>query len=412
MAFFGLFGKKKKDEDFIYQEENLYEKIKSGNEQEASEMYEPLDRELIEQAVVDERTNNKIDDKKSYVERLCEQIVICSQRIESAKKEYEAVNSYINDIMTIEKMEEPVKSNVEYYARRIITLREDKKSMKQSSTKIPESRYIYMQRHEDEIKDILKEMYDDEQECQRLKTDMHQIEGEKIALKYERKDAIEKLNLIRKLAKMGVVTAVVIILMLIAAQVYAEKNLVVGVYIVIVAALAMGASLIAFNQKYTAELRMSELKLNKAVGLMNKYKLLYVNVKSRLDYEYESNGVKSSYELNDLWRMYINAKKEHEAFHLNSDNTFKSVEGLIAELEKLHLYDSSVWPSQVDAIINPKEMTEIRHTLNVRRQKLRESISFNTNTVEKSKTRIHGIIEKNPAMAKEILAILDRYEQQ
>lgn len=269
-----------------------------------------------------------------------------------------------------------------------------------------------MQRHEDEIKDILKEMYDDEQECQRLKTDMHQIEGEKIALKYERKDAIEKLNLIRKLAKMGVVTAVVIILMLIAAQVYAEKNLVVGVYIVIVAALAMGASLIAFNQKYTAELRMSELKLNKAVGLMNKYKLLYVNVKSRLDYEYESNGVKSSYELNDLWRMYINAKKEHEAFHLNSDNTFKSVEGLIAELEKLHLYDSSVWPSQVDAIINPKEMTEIRHTLNVRRQKLRESISFNTNTVEKSKTRIHGIIEKNPAMAKEILAILDRYEQQ
>lgn len=411
MAFFGLFGKKKKDEDFIYQEENLYEKIKSGNEQEASEMYEPLDRELIEQAVVEERTNNKIDDKKSYVERLCEQIVICSQRIESAKKEYEAVNSYINDIMTIEKMEEPVKSNVEYYARRIITLREDKKSMKQSSTKIPESRYIYMQRHEDEIKDILKEMYDDEQECQRLKTDMHQIEGEKIALKYERKDAIEKLNLIRKLAKMGVVTAVVIILMLIAAQVYAEKNLVVGVYIVIVAALAMGASLIAFNQKYTAELRMSELKLNKAVGLMNKYKLLYVNVKSRLDYEYESNGVKSSYELNDLWRMYINAKKEHEAFHLNSDNTFKSVEGLIAELEKLHLYDSSVWPSQVDAIINPKEMTEIRHTLNVRRQKLRESISFNTNTVEKSKTRIHGIIEKNPAMAKEILAILDRYEQ-
>lgn len=412
MAFFGLFGKKKKDEDFIYQEENLYEKIKSGNEQEASEMYEPLDRELIEQAVVEERTNNKIDDKKSYVERLCEQIVICSQRIESAKKEYEAVNSYINDIMTIEKMEEPVKSNVEYYARRIITLREDKKSMKQSSTKIPESRYIYMQRHEDEIKDILKEMYDDEQECQRLKTDMHQIEGEKIALKYERKDAIEKLNLIRKLAKMGVVTAVVIILMLIAAQVYAEKNLVVGVYIVIVAALAMGTSLIAFNQKYTAELRMSELKLNKAVGLMNKYKLLYVNVKSRLDYEYESNGVKSSYELNDLWRMYINAKKEHEAFHLNSDNTFKSVEGLIAELEKLHLYDSSVWPSQVDAIINPKEMTEIRHTLNVRRQKLRESISFNTNTVEKSKTRIHGIIEKNPAMAKEILAILDRYEQQ
>ena len=162
-----------------------------------------------------------------------------------------------------------------------------------------------MQRHEDEIKDILKEMYDDEQECQRLKTDMHQIEGEKIALKYEKKDAIEKLNLIRKLAKMGVAAAIIIILMFVTAQVYTEKDFVVGVYVVVVAALAMGAALIAFNQKYTAELKMSELKLNKAVGLMNKYKLLYVNVKSRLDYEYESNGVKSSYELNDLWRLYL-----------------------------------------------------------------------------------------------------------
>lgn len=389
MAFFGLFGKRKKCDDFVYEGDNLYEKIKYDSEQETGEMYAPLDRELIEQAIVEEKVNTKFDDRKTYVEGLCEQIAICSQRIESAKKEYEAVNSYINDIMTIEKMEEPFKSNVEYYARRIITLREDKKSMKQSSTKIPESRYIYMQRHEDEIRDILKEMYDDEQECQRLKTDMHQIEGEKVALKYEKKDAIGKLNLIRKLAKIGVAAAVVIIVMLIAAQMYTEKNFVVGVYVVLVAALTMAASLIALNQKYTAELKMLELKLNKAVGLMNKYKLLYVNVKSRLDYEYESNGVKSSYELNDLWRMYINAKKEHEAFHLNSDNTFKAVEGLISELEKLHLYDSSVWPSQVDAIINPKEMTEIRHTLNVRRQKLRESITFNTNTMENTKARIN-----------------------
>ena len=109
-------------------------------------------------------------------------------------------------------------------------------------------------------------------------------------------------------------------------------------------------------------------------------------------------------------RLYLTAKKEHEAFHLNADNTFKAVEGLIAELDKVKLYDSSVWPSQVDAIIDPREMTEIRHTLNVRRQKLRESITFNTNTIENSKARIQAIIYKNPVMAKEILAMLDKYE--
>lgn len=411
MALFGLFRKKKKN-DYIYESDNLYEKIKADSERDVGEMYAPLDKDLIEQAIVEEKVKSKFNDGKTYVEGICEQMVICSGRIESAKKEYEAVNSYINDIMAIENMEEPFKGNVEYYARRIITLREDKKSMKQASTKIPESRYVYMQKHEDEIRDILKEMYDDEKECQRLKTDMHHIEGEKVALKYEKRDAIEKLNLIRKLAKLGVITAVMAILILVGAQITTGKNYVIGVYVVLVAALTMAAALIAYNQKYTASLRMSELKLNKAVGLMNKYKLLYVNVKSRLEYEYESNGVKSSYELNDLRRLYLNAKKEHEAFHLNSDNTFKAVEGLTAELEKMHLYDASVWPSQVDAILNPSEMTEIRHTLNVRRQKLRESISFNTNTLENCKDRIHKIIEKNPAMAKDILAMLDKYEQQ
>ena len=411
MALFGLFRKKKKN-DYIYESDNLYEKIKADSERDVGEMYAPLDKDLIEQAIVEEKVKSKFNDGKTYVEGICEQMVICSGRIESAKKEYEAVNSYINDIMAIENMEEPFKGNVEYYARRIITLREDKKSMKQASTKIPESRYVYMQKHEDEIRDILKEMYDDEKECQSLKTAMHHIEGEKVALKYEKRDAIEKLNLIRKLAKLGVITAVMAILILVGAQITTGKNYVIGVYVVLVAALTMAAALIAYNQKYTASLRMSELKLNKAVGLMNKYKLLYVNVKSRLEYEYESNGVKSSYELNDLWRLYLNAKKEHEAFHLNSDNTFKAVEGLTAELEKMHLYDASVWPSQVDAILNPSEMTEIRHTLNVRRQKLRESISFNTNTLENCKDRIHKIIEKNPAMAKDILAMLDKYEQQ
>ena len=43
------------------------------------------------------------------------------------------------------------------YARRIITLREDKKSIRENATKIPESKYIYMQHHEHEIQDILKQ---------------------------------------------------------------------------------------------------------------------------------------------------------------------------------------------------------------------------------------------------------------
>ena len=412
MGFFKWLKSKTVTEEIIFEGENLYEKIKTDSENDLEKMYEPLDKDLIEQAITEDRVNNTFDEKKSSVEHICEQMVICEKRIDSAKKEFDAVNGYINDILAIENMDEPIKGNVEYYARRIITLREDKKSLKQHSTKIPESKYIYMQRHEDEIKDILKEMYDDEQESQRLKTDLHHIEGEKVGLKQEKKESIAKLNTIRTLAKIGAITAGLILAALVWAQFNSKTDFTMWIYIVVILTLVGGTILVANHQDTVKFLRLTERKLNKAIGLLNKYKLLYVNVQSRLEYKYEVHGVKNSHELNDLWRLYLNAKKEHEAFCLNSDNTYKSVEGLIMELDKLNLYDSSVWPSQVDAIVDGRNMMQIRHTLNVRRQKLKESITFNTTTLENCKARIQNLIDKNPVIAKDIIAILERYENQ
>lgn len=410
MGIFSIF-KRKNEDDFLFEAENLYSKIKSdSNDEVISEMYEPLDKEIINQTIMEEKINNTNNEKKSYAERLCEQMAICSQRIDSAKKEHQAVNNYINDIQLIEKLEEPAKSSVEYYARRIITLREDKKSIREHSTKIPESKYIYMQHHEHEIKDILKIMHDDEEECQRLKTDMHHIEGEKIALRYEKRDGMKKLSIIRSVAKIGMVTILLLLGMLVAGMLASKQNMLLAIYGVVIGALVGAAVLIVLNQKLTAELSLTDKKINKAIGLMNKYKLLYVNVKSRLDYEYEAHGVKNSFELNDLWRLYLLAKKEHEAFHLNADNTYKAIDGLVAELENAHIHDASVWPSQVDAIIDGRRMNEIRHTLNIRKQKLRQSIDFNMGTMENSKLQLKKLVEKNPSMAKQVLEMLEGYE--
>ena len=170
------------------------------------------------------------------------------------------------------------------------------------------------------------------------------------------------------------------------------------------------AFIVVYNQKQERDKKIAELKLNKAIGLINKYKLKYVNVKARLDYEYETIGVKSSYALNELWRQYTVIKKEREAIMKASDELYKSMEGLIKALDGLNLYDSAVWTSQVEALIDNREMTEVRHALNIRRQKLRESIDFNTKTVEKNKERISEIVKKNPEVAKEVIEIIERYE--
>ena len=66
-------------------------------------MYEPLDKEIIEQAIVEDRVSNTFEQKKTSVEHICEQMVICEQRIESAKKEYEAKKGIVHEEEAPEK---------------------------------------------------------------------------------------------------------------------------------------------------------------------------------------------------------------------------------------------------------------------------------------------------------------------
>ena len=96
MGFFKWLKGKTVTEEIIFDGENLYEKIKTDSENDLQKMYEPLDKELIEQAIIEDKVNNTFDEKKSSVEHVCEQMVICEQRIESAKKELDAVNGFIH----------------------------------------------------------------------------------------------------------------------------------------------------------------------------------------------------------------------------------------------------------------------------------------------------------------------------
>ena len=278
------------------------------------------------------------------------------------------------------------------------------------ATKISEKKYAYVEAHENEMSDIIKNMYDDEQYLQSLKTDMHHIEGEKIALKYEKKRATKQLYKIRNTVRLLATLLIITIVMFFVLQLAFGLDMLIPSLLLMAVGAVGAATIVVYNQNQEKELRTSEIKLNKAIGLINKYKLKYVNVKSRLDYQYETQGVKSSYELNQLWRLYLVIKKEREAILRASDELYKSMEGLIQTLEKLKLYDSSVWTSQVEALIDHKEMTEVRHALNIRRQKLRTSMDFNIKTVDKNKQIISEIVKGNPEVAKEIIEIIERYE--
>lgn len=367
-----------------------------------------IDKGIIEE-VLDEEKDTRNIDRTSFIENCCEQMATCSKRIDDAKREYTLVNNYLNDIQAIEQLEGERREQLMYYAKRIKTLNESKKELRQFTSRMPGDKYLYMQRMEGQMQSILKEMKDSEELCDRLKMDLHNIEGEKFALKQEEHYAAKMINTVRSLFKISIVTFASILIILLIAQLALEADMRIPVYATIMLAVATAAVILVLNQKYYSELKLTGLKMQKAVRLLNKYRLRYVNAKSILDYAYEKNGVKTSYELAENWAVYLSVKKEQEAYEKNNDELYKTINDMEVFLNSIKLYDASIWPSQVDAILDGREMTEVRHTLNVRRQKLRKSIEYNMNTIDRYKAQIESITKKNPAMAAEVLAVLDRY---
>lgn len=401
-----LFGRKKKTE---------YEELEFVDRNEFSLDYVDedaaflsIDKGIIEEVLDEEKDTRKID-RTSYIENCCEQMAACSKRIDDAKKEYNLVNNYLNDINTIENLYTEQKKQLHYFAKRIKTLNEGKKELRQFTSRMPGDKYHYMQRNESEMPKILKDMKDSEEQVERLKMDLHNIEGEKFALKQEELYAAKMINTITSLFKILIVTIAVIMVMLLFSQIYLEIDMKVPIYGTVLLAVIAATVILVMNQKYYAELKMTGMKKQKAVRLLNKYRLRYVNAKSILDYAYEKNGVKTSYELGEQWALYLSVKKEQEAYEKNNDELFKTIGEMEDFLNGLKLYDASVWPSQIEAILDGKEMTEVRHTLNVRRQKLRKSIEFNMNTIDRYKAQVKNVMKKNPAIAQEIMDVLERY---
>lgn len=403
----GLFFKKKKNQE--YEELNSFDSNDFKMDYvDEDETFLSIDKGIIEDILEEEKDSRNID-RTSYIENCCEQMASCSKRIDDAKKEYGMVNNYLNDIFTIENLDPSRKSELIYFAKRIKTLNDGKKELRQFGEKMSGDKYLYIQRIEEDIKDILKDMQDNENLCQQLKMDLHNIEGERIALREEQRFAIKAMNTIKSLLKIGIATFAIILLMLFVAQIQFDADMSVPIYGTIMLCVAGGAAAIVMNQKYYNELKVIGMKQQKAVRLLNKYKLRYVNAKSSLDYSYEKHNVKSAYELNELWGLYLNVKKERIAYEKNNDELFKTISSMEEFLESLKISDVSVWPSQINAILDEREMTQIRHTLNVRRQKLRKSIEYNMNTIERYKEQIKNVVKKNPVLAKEILSVLDKY---
>lgn len=351
------------------------------------------------------------DEKLTFVEDCCEQIIEAAKRCADAKKEYKAVNGYLEDIRLIKEQDLHEREELERIARRIINLKSDKESYRTFGTKIPETMYYYMEKNEKEMPDILKELHDDENREQSLKTDLNNIEGEKAALLYERKEYLGRLGGIRNGALVCTLTAAAALGVMFYLHLNSDYDYTIGILLTVAILAVILTGIVLCYQKYIREIKLTEKKINKAVGLLNKYRLLYVNVKNSVDYTYHKLQIHSTYELSNYWRLYLTAKKEQQAYTQMSEELYREQQKFNDKIHALNLYDESVWSYQMGAIAEEGAMQEIVDNLEKRREGLRKTIDFNKKRSEKCKQKVKNIIKTEPSLAADILKIVEEKEK-
>ncbi len=364
------------------------------------------DEDVLEEV----RQTKTVNAEVKAVQDFCEQLVDVSYHMEDLKKEYQVVTSYLTDIQRIEELPIDIATELIDTAKRIEMLDKNRHTYLQSENLLTMEQYKTMAKLEDEVVDTIKTLNEMEHRDAMLKNDMGHLEGEKESLKFRRRDCSVGIDRLR--AALGTVlvlfflTAVVVIWYGLSTR----ANVTIPALVIGAIVMVVFAACYAKYIDYKMEIKETDAKVKRAVSLLNKVKAKYINNTSTLDYIYEKYGVHSSKELEYMWAQYDTMNKD--AMRYSQANTDFRVycDQLVKRLEKIGVKDPLVWPKQTNALIDRREMVEIKHSLNLRRQSIREKMATCEKISENAKIAIKASVELNPALESFVREILTPFK--
>ncbi len=364
------------------------------------------DEDVLEEV----RQTRTVNAEVKAVQDFCEQLVDVSYHMEDLKKEYQVVTSYLTDIQRIEELPIDMANEIIENAKRIEMMDKNRHTYLQSEELLSMEQYKIISRLEDEVPDTIKTLYEMEQRDAMLKNDMGHLEGEKESLKYRRRDCAVGIDRLR--GALGTVLILFFITALALVWFGLSTRANVTMYALIIAAVVMiiFAACYAKYVDYKNEIKEADAKIKRAVSLLNKVKAKYVNNTNTLDYIYEKYGVNSSKELEYVWAQYDTMNKDAMRY-TQANNDFRVYcDQLVKRLERIGVKDPLVWPKQTNALIDRREMVEIKHSLNVRRQSIRDKMATCEKISDNAKIAIRASVELNPALESFVKEILTPFK--
>lgn len=362
-----------------------------------------------EEAKVD--YDNK-EQRNDYVKSCLERMADAAKELENLNFEYDMVTSYLKDMEEIETLPPEEMAQLQDCAKRVALLQDSKADFVGRPRRMSDEKYQQMERLTGQVEEGLEKLGEAEDYQNLIKQDLNRLDGEKHAYYYRKNELMGVISDTRGMAVICVVALGMCIALLMLLQFFMDMDTQIG-YLLTAAVAAVAVTVIYVKHTDAKrELRRVENGINRIILLQNKVKIRYVNNTNLLDYLYLKYGVKSRQELETLWNDYKLEKDEREKIRRAEIDLDYTQQELLGMLKCYQIKDPAIWLHQTEAILDHKEMVEIRHNLIIRRQSLRRRMDYNKEVVAgTSEKEIKQLVEKYPRYAREVMETVDEYDQ-
>ncbi len=349
--------------------------------------------------------------RQDYVNACLERMGEASAKIDELTGEYNVVTGYLQDTEEIDALPKEIRVQLDYDAKKIVSAQRDRNRYLDNKGRMPDDKYERLERMEDEVPEGIKKIKKEEDYQVLVKKDLSRLDSEKYAYLYRLDEAENAIANLKGMTGICMGALIICIVMLLVMQFGFEMDTTIG-YLIVVAAAAI--TLTVLFVKYSdasKEITTVETCIAKIVTLQNKVKIRYVNNKHLLDYLYLKYGVTKGAELEELWNKYSEEKNERKKFEKAEEDLVFYKKSLINNLAKYRIKDPEIWIKQAAALVDPKEMVEIRHELIGRRQALRKQMENNKEIAEKAQEEIRDLSNSYPQYTMEIMEMVAVYEE-
>lgn len=345
----------------------------------------------------------------NYVKDNCDVILDSGRQIEEAKAEYQAVTSYLSDMQKIDLIPLEERGSLEDAAVKIISLSKERGKLQNKSNILTDQQYQLLEQYERQLPKELQMMKENEEYQTVIDQDIGHLEKERKKLDNEQEDIISKQAFLKGIA-MTISFVVVFLFTLFAVlTTYSDTNYTLPFILTVLMGMVSVYYIFTEARKNQAAIQVVQLKQNRQITLMNRVKIKSVNNQNYLEYTYNKYMVDHYEQLQILWNEYVRVQEETKRYQKSTDELDKYNDTLINELKRFGIADAEIWIYQATAIIDRKEMVEVRHRLNVRRQKLRERIDVNIKQQEEAIKEIRKTMKDYPDCVDEAEKLLRRY---